>query len=61
MAIGKVYGHDSFVATPMLKSNAGVKGMQEKESIMVVWCRWKNPSLGITVWHHLAKPRDAKQ
>ena len=37
------------------------KGMQEKESVMVVWCRKKNPSLGITVWHHSAKPRDAKQ
>ena len=48
---------DWFMATPTLKS----KGMQEKESIMVVWCVSTNPPLGITVWHHLAKPRDAKQ
>ena len=30
-----------------------MKGMQEKESIMGVRGQ-KNPSLGITVWHHLA-------
>ena len=35
--------------------------MQEKESTMVVWCGQKNPSLEITVWHHSAKPHDAKQ
>ena len=28
--------------------------MQEKESIMVVWCEVKIPSLGITVRHHEA-------
>ena len=28
--------------------------MQEKESIMVVWCELKIPSLGITVRHHSA-------
>ena len=28
--------------------------MQEKESIMVVWCELKIPSPGITVWHHPA-------
>ena len=28
--------------------------MQEKESIKVVWCELKIPSLGITVRHHLA-------
>ena len=28
--------------------------MQEKESIMVVWCELKILSLGITVQHHLA-------
>ena len=28
--------------------------MQEKESIMVVWCKLKVPSLRITVRHHLA-------
>ena len=33
--------------------------MQEKESIMVVWCGYKFPSLGITVCHHSAKPCDA--
>ena len=26
--------------------------MQEKEPIMVVWCKLKVPSLRITVWHH---------
>ena len=49
--------HDSFMATPTLKS----KGMQEKESSMVVWCGYKNPSLGISVLHHSAKPRDTNQ
>ena len=28
--------------------------MQEKESIMVVRCKLKIPSFGITVWHQLA-------
>ena len=28
--------------------------MQEKESIMVVWCTLKIPSFGLTVPHHLA-------
>ena len=28
--------------------------MQDKESIMVVWCKLKIPSLGITVRHHSA-------
>ena len=28
---------------------------------MVVWCGYKNPSLGITVLHHSAKTRDDKQ
>ena len=28
--------------------------MQEKEPIMVVWCKLKVPSLRITVWHHSA-------
>ena len=28
--------------------------MQEKESIMVVWCKSKVPSLRITVRHHSA-------
>ena len=37
------------------------KGVQEKESIMVVQYGQKNPSLEITVWHHSAQPRDAKQ
>ena len=31
-----------------------MKGMQEKESIMGVRERQKNPSLAITVWHHSA-------
>ena len=36
--------------------------MKGKENTMVVWCRYlKNPSLGITVWHHSAKSRDANQ
>ena len=26
--------------------------MQEKESIMALWCELKIPSLEITVWHH---------
>ena len=25
--------------------------MQEKETIITVWCELKNPSLGITAWH----------
>ena len=28
--------------------------MQEKESIMALWCELKIPSLGITVRHHSA-------
>ena len=28
--------------------------MQEKELIIVVWCKLKVPSLRITVWHHSA-------
>ena len=28
--------------------------MQENESVMIVQCELKIPSLGITVWHHLA-------
>ena len=35
--------------------------MQEKESVMTVWCGQKNQSLGNTVWHHLVLPCDAKQ
>ena len=35
--------------------------MQEKESYHVVFALIEQPSLGITVWHKLAKPRDAKQ
>ena len=31
-----------------------MKGMQEKESIMGVRDKQKNPSLGIKVWHHSA-------
>ena len=31
-----------------------MKGVQDKESIMGVRGRSKNPSLGITVWHHSA-------
>ena len=48
---------DSYVKIKCWRS----KGMQEKESIMAVWCRQKILSLGITVWHHSAKPHDAKQ
>ena len=33
-----------------------MKNMQEKESIMVVRCELKIPSLGITVRHHSASP-----
>ena len=32
-----------------------MKGVQEKESIMGVRGRQKNPSLAITVWHHPAR------
>ena len=30
---------DSLMATSTLKLNTGDKGMQEKESILVAWCR----------------------
>ena len=30
-----------------------MKSVQENESIMGVRDRWKNPSLAITVWHHM--------
>ena len=30
----------------MSKCNCGRKSMQEKESIMVLWCKLKIPSLG---------------
>ena len=33
-----------------------MKGVQEKESIIDVRVRQKNPSLAITVWHHSANP-----
>ena len=36
------------------KCNCRRKSMQEKESIMVVWCKLKVPSLRITVLHHSA-------
>ena len=36
------------------KCNCRRKSMQEKESVMVVWCELKIPSLGITVRHHSA-------
>ena len=36
------------------KCNCRRKSMQEKESIMVVWCKLKVPSLRITVQHHSA-------
>ena len=32
------------------KCNCRMKSMQEKESVMVVWCKLKIPSRGITVW-----------
>ena len=48
---------DSYVNIKCWRS----KGIQEKESIMVVRCGQKNPSLGITVWHHPAKPCESKQ
>ena len=37
-----------------LKCNCQRKSMQEKESIMVVWCKLKVPSLRITVRHRSA-------
>ena len=44
-----------FIASSTLKIKCGKsKGMQEKVSIMGVWCGQKNPSLGITVRHHSA-------
>ena len=36
------------------KCNCRRKSMQEKEPIMIVWCKFKVPSLRITVWHHSA-------
>ena len=41
---------DCIIRNPRLE----MKGMQEKEVIMGVPGREKNPSLGITVWHHSA-------
>ena len=38
-----------------------LKAMQEKELTMGVSCIEKNPSLGIAVWYHLAKPCYARQ
>ena len=38
-----------------------MKVVQEKESVMGVSGRKKNPSHAITVWHHSDKPRDARQ
>ena len=62
MADVNIKQHDLFMATPTLQSNVEDRNdMQEKGSIMVVRCWEKNPSLGITVWHHSAKPCDAKQ
>ena len=37
------------------------EGMQEKESNISIRYGWKIPSFGITVSHHSAKPRVAKQ
>ena len=43
------------VVSSSLKSKCGKsKGIQEKVSIMDVWCGYKNLSLGITVRHHWA-------
>ena len=36
------------------KCNCRRKSMQEKEPIMIVWCKLKVPSLRITIWHHSA-------
>ena len=38
----------------MPKCNCRRKSMQEKEPIMVAWCKLKVPLLGITVRHHSA-------
>ena len=35
--------------------------MQEKEHIMVVWCKLKVPSIRITVWYHSASPAMLKR
>ena len=44
-----------FIASSSLKIKCGKsKGMQEKVSIIGVWCGEKNLSLGITVRHHSA-------
>ena len=62
MADVNVKQHDSFLATPTLKSNAGDRNVCKKKNLSWLFgADKKNLSLGITVWHHSAKPRDAKQ
>ena len=48
---------DLLMATPMLKSNTGNQMVCKKKNHKSI----KNASLWITVWHHSAKPRNAKQ
>ena len=50
------YCHIVFCQYPIFKHkwNCRRKSMQEKESIMVVWCKLKVPSLRITVRHRSA-------
>ena len=67
--------HDSFMATPTLKSKAGDRKLCKKKnrswlfgadrkihlsrSLFGITWQLGNPSLRITVWHHSAKPRAA--
>ena len=48
------------VTALLKKLRSGVKAVQEKESVMSMRGRLKNPSLAITVTS-LGKPRDARQ
>ena len=43
---------NEYISKP--KCNCRRKSMQDKEPIMVVWCKLKVQSLRITVWHHSA-------
>ena len=62
MADVNVSEGDSLMASSSLKSNAGDQKVCKKTKLTPLFdADKKNPFLGITVWHHSAKPPDAKQ
>ena len=52
---------DSFMATPALKSNAVDRKVCKKKNLSWLFGPYRKIRHGVTVWHHSAKPHDAKQ